>query len=85
MKCSCDDNALTTVSHVHGHNETIKTKTVCVRAITCDVVSLTDTLRTAASMDLAILVARGIGNFPGNEDRMTETIDIWWIVHILET
>ena len=69
----------------YARSETIKTESECVRAFTYDVISLTDTLRTAASMDHAILVARGIGNFPGNEDRMTESIDIWWIVHILET
>ncbi|KAI0217772.1 Solute carrier family 12 member 6 [Lamellibrachia satsuma] len=48
-------------------------------------INFVETLRIAATKDIAILVARGIGNFPSNEDRMTETIDVWWIVRILET
>ena len=54
-------------------------------AFTHALLSFTETLRIAATKDIAILVARGIGNFPNNEDRMTETIDVWWIVRILET
>ncbi|KAK2182014.1 hypothetical protein NP493_371g01043 [Ridgeia piscesae] len=44
-------------------------------------INFVKTLRIAAVRDIAILVSRGIINFPSNEDRMTDTIDVWWIVH----
>jgi hypothetical protein len=32
---------------------------------------------------MAVMIAKGIEKFPGNSDRMTGTIDVWWIVRIL--
>jgi len=44
---------------------------------------LTDTLRTAAGRKLAVMIGKDIEEFPENADRLTGTIDIWWIVRIL--
>ena len=35
-------------------------------------------------MELAILVPRGIDVFPAKKERMSGTIDVWWIVRILD-
>ena len=43
----------------------------------------TDTIRTVNARGLALLVPRNIENFPGNKERLTGTIDVWWIVRIL--
>jgi len=44
---------------------------------------LTDTLRIAAGRKLAVMIAKDIEEFPENSERLTGTIDIWWIVRIL--
>jgi len=44
---------------------------------------LTDTLRIAAGRKLAVMIGKDIDEFPENSDRLTGTIDIWWIVRIL--
>jgi len=44
---------------------------------------LKDTLRIAAGRKLAVMVTKDIEAFPENSDRLTGTIDIWWIVRIL--
>jgi len=43
-----------------------------------------DTLRHVSNGHLAALIAKGIDQFPENADRLVGTIDIWWIVRILE-
>jgi len=43
-----------------------------------------DTLRIAAGRKLAVMVSKDVEAFPENSDRLTGTIDIWWIVRILE-
>jgi len=42
-----------------------------------------DTLRHISNGHLAVLIAKGIDQFPENTDRLVGTIDIWWIVRIL--
>jgi len=42
-----------------------------------------DTLRNISNGHLAVLIAKGIDQFPENTDRLVGTIDIWWIVRIL--
>lgn len=42
-----------------------------------------ESIRVATCRELAILVPKGINWFPSNEDKMKNTIDIWWIVRIL--
>uniref|UniRef100_A0A669DAC7 Solute carrier family 12 member 7a n=1 Tax=Oreochromis niloticus TaxID=8128 RepID=A0A669DAC7_ORENI len=40
------------------------------------------TLRETTSAHQALLVAKNIDHFPGNQERLKEgTIDVWWIVH----
>jgi len=46
-------------------------------------VILTDTLRIASGRKLAVMIGKDIEEFPENSDRLTGTIDIWWIVRIL--
>jgi len=41
-------------------------------------------LRHISNGHLAALIAKGIDQFPENTDRLVGTIDIWWIVRILE-
>ena len=43
-----------------------------------------DTLRHISNGHLAALIAKGIDQFPENTDRLVGTIDIWWILRILE-
>lgn len=43
--------------------------------------TITDTVRAVEAKGLALLVPRGIDNFPSNSDRLSGTIDVWWIVH----
>jgi potassium/chloride transporter 4/5/6 len=40
-----------------------------------------DTVRAVDAKGLALLVPRGIENFPDRSVRLTGTIDVWWIVH----
>lgn len=42
-----------------------------------------DAVRVVRSKGLALLVPRNIEKFPHNKDRLTGTIDIWWIIRIL--
>lgn len=42
-----------------------------------------DTLKVASDKHLAVMIAKGIDSFPENTDRMSGTIDVWWIVRIL--
>lgn len=41
-----------------------------------------ETVRETTDAHQALLVAKNIDHFPGNQDRLKEgTIDVWWIVH----
>ncbi|XP_034559352.1 solute carrier family 12 member 7-like [Notolabrus celidotus] len=41
-----------------------------------------ETVRETTAAHQALLVAKNIDKFPGNQDRLKEgTIDVWWIVH----
>uniref|UniRef100_X1Z3Q1 Amino acid permease/ SLC12A domain-containing protein n=1 Tax=Capitella teleta TaxID=283909 RepID=X1Z3Q1_CAPTE len=40
-----------------------------------------DTVKVIAAKELALLVPRGIENFPDNKTRLDGPIDVWWIVH----
>ncbi|XP_053738826.1 solute carrier family 12 member 7-like isoform X1 [Synchiropus splendidus] len=41
-----------------------------------------ETVRETTEANQALLVAKNIDHFPGNQDRLEEgTIDVWWIVH----
>lgn len=40
-----------------------------------------DTMRIASERQLAVMIVKGIDQFPENDDRLGGTIDIWWIVH----
>uniref|UniRef100_A0A8C3GC47 Solute carrier family 12 member 7a n=1 Tax=Cyclopterus lumpus TaxID=8103 RepID=A0A8C3GC47_CYCLU len=41
-----------------------------------------ETVRETTAAHQALLVAKNIDHFPGNQDRLKEgTIDVWWIVH----
>merc|ERR1719348_129341 len=40
-----------------------------------------DTVRYAASAKMALLVPKGILQYPNNEKNIEGVIDIWWIVH----
>ncbi|XP_056276198.1 solute carrier family 12 member 7-like isoform X2 [Pseudoliparis swirei] len=41
-----------------------------------------ETVRETTAAQQALLVAKNIDHFPGNQDRLKEgTIDVWWIVH----
>ena len=40
-----------------------------------------DVARTVTAAELALLVPKGVKNFPTNAERLSGTIDIWWIVH----
>lgn len=42
---------------------------------------LLDTIRAVIASKNALLVPKGINQFPDNTDRMSGTIDAWWIVH----
>jgi len=50
--------------------------------IFCRICVVADTLRIAAGRKLAVMIAKDIEEFPENSDRLTGTIDIWWIVRI---
>ena len=45
--------------------------------------AVSDTLRNISSGQLAVLIPKGIQQFPENNEKMKGTIDIWWIVRIL--
>lgn len=39
-------------------------------------------MRETTTAHQALLVAKNVDNFPGNQDRLAEgTIDVWWVVH----
>lgn len=40
-------------------------------------------MRIASERQLAVMIVKGIDQFPENDDRLGGTIDIWWIVRIL--
>lgn len=41
-----------------------------------------ETVRETTAAHQALLVAKNIDHFPGNQERLKEgTIDVWWIVH----
>ncbi|ESN90227.1 hypothetical protein HELRODRAFT_90889, partial [Helobdella robusta] len=40
-----------------------------------------DTMKLTADRHLAVLIVKGINQFPENGDRLGGTIDIWWVVH----
>eukprot|EP01135_Chromosphaera_perkinsii_P003038 Nk52_evm20s233 gene=Nk52_evmTU20s233 len=40
-----------------------------------------DVARTVMASELALLVPKGALHFPKNNERMTGSIDIWWVVH----
>ncbi|XP_023230852.1 solute carrier family 12 member 6-like [Centruroides sculpturatus] len=42
---------------------------------------LLDTIRAVIASKNALLVPKGINQFPDNNERMSGTIDAWWIVH----
>ena len=42
-----------------------------------------DTLRNVSAGHLAVLIPKGIEAFPENNEKMSGTIDVWWIVRIL--
>lgn len=42
-----------------------------------------DIMKIAADRQLAVMILKGINQFPENGDRLGGTIDIWWIVRIL--
>ena len=41
-------------------------------------------IRQAEAASCALMVLKGIHDFPDNSDKLSGTIDIWWIVRILE-
>jgi len=45
--------------------------------------SATETVKVSAGKHLAVMIAKGVDKFPDNSERMSGTIDIWWIVRIL--
>ena len=45
--------------------------------------SISDTVKNITAGQLALLVLKGIQEFPSSSDKLKGTIDIWWIVHIL--
>lgn len=41
-----------------------------------------ETVRETTAAHQALLVAKNIDHFPGNQERLKDgTIDVWWIVH----
>lgn len=41
-----------------------------------------ETVRETTAAQQALLVAKNIDRFPGNQERLKEgTVDVWWIVH----
>jgi len=48
-----------------------------------DICATADTLRVAAGSKLAVMISKDIEEFPENSERLTGTIDVWWIVRIL--
>ena len=46
-------------------------------------VFILDTLRNVSGGHLAMLIPKGIERFPDTNDKISGTIDIWWIVRIL--
>ncbi|XP_064639994.1 solute carrier family 12 member 4-like isoform X3 [Lineus longissimus] len=46
-----------------------------------DINHFVETIRVTSSNQLALLVTKGIDMFPENTERISGTIDVWWIVH----
>jgi len=44
-------------------------------------VGVSDTVKTVNKRGLALLLPRGIDNFPDRKSRLSGTIDVWWVVH----
>ena len=40
-----------------------------------------ETVKTVNKRGLALLLPRGIDNFPDRKSRLSGTIDVWWVVH----
>uniref|UniRef100_A0A8C9TIG4 Solute carrier family 12 member 7 n=1 Tax=Scleropages formosus TaxID=113540 RepID=A0A8C9TIG4_SCLFO len=40
-----------------------------------------ETVRETTAAHQALLVAKNVDGFPGNQERLEGTIDVWWIVH----
>lgn len=47
------------------------------------VYDVAETVRNVSSAGLALLVTKGINQFPEPDQKLKGTIDVWWIVHIL--
>lgn len=44
--------------------------------------AFTETVRETTAAHQALMVAKNIDHFPGNQERLKEGfIDVWWIVH----
>ena len=50
-----------------------------------DICLTTETLKVSAGKHLAVMIAKELDKFPDNSERMSGTIDVWWIVRILFT
>ena len=47
----------------------------------CLLVAASETVKTVDKRGLALLLPRGIDNFPDRKSRLSGTIDVWWVVH----
>ena len=42
---------------------------------------VSDVVKTADKRGLALLVPRSIDDFPDRKERLSGTIDVWWVIH----
>lgn len=42
---------------------------------------MSEIVKTVDRRGLALLLPRGIDNFPDRKSRLSGTIDVWWVVH----
>ena len=47
----------------------------------CAHVAISETVKTVYKRGLALLLPRGIDNFPDRKSRLSGTIDVWWVVN----
>uniref|UniRef100_A0A914WPA5 Solute carrier family 12 member 6 n=1 Tax=Plectus sambesii TaxID=2011161 RepID=A0A914WPA5_9BILA len=40
-----------------------------------------DKIHRGAAMDMCLIVAKGLADFPEPRDRLTGSIDVWWVLH----
>lgn len=40
-----------------------------------------DAIHRAATADLCLLIPKGLMDFPDQDERLTGTVDVWWIIH----